>query len=505
MIIKYYPINLLQNDTAELELLIVLLRIVNMTKAELDEIKHHIKDFMGALRTDLHVVAEVGYVDRTFRDSFYDYYATKCYSYNRDCVRLSFFDKDFDPTLQINEADKIRGSYMGFLILRPLAKCIGMNVICPEAKIAQYSNIRICKTPVSTSCLGIKLSAVGFPHASQDEETMTCAQTTIWSILEYYGNKYVMYKPTSPTDIEQILEPFSYERLLPSKGLTYNQISVALRKLGFAPKIYYNDSANTQIFKELLACYIESGIPLAVALTSKAVGHAVVCLGTEKFDRMNVLKHPITYTVKDDKGNDISKTFYSWNVAVSEESFVFNDDNFPNYQIATLQEPVKHYTDKGLAKWSGVGVSQFIAPLYSKVYMDAGTARELSLQILLKVIPGGSGCVLRTFLTSSRTFREHLSQSLLLSNDMKLALLQLNMPKFVWVSELSTPDEFCKKQISTLLLLDATGSKTANLARNIILLISDGYLYHYDPGTRQLKGTKVAFPNTMEAFEGNLH
>ena len=48
------------------------------------------------MRDDLLVVKESNYVDRAYRDSYYDYYSTKLRSYNRNCVRLSFFDSGVD-------------------------------------------------------------------------------------------------------------------------------------------------------------------------------------------------------------------------------------------------------------------------------------------------------------------------------------------------------------------------------------------------------------------------
>lgn len=506
MNIKYFHISTIQKDTKELGLLIEELKISSLTNAEIKAIKNLIIDFMTTLKSDLHVISESGYVDRTYRDSYYDYYSTKRSDFYRNCIRLSFFDSEFDSNVDLNNIDNIKNNYLGFLILRPLKACIGRNVISPKAKISIYSDIRICSVEVDSSCLGIKLKAKGFPHASQDSETMTCAQTTIWSILEYYGNKYTLYKPTIPTEIEQVLEPFSYERQLPSKGLTYNQISVALRKLGFAPKIYFNGKTVEQQerFRMLLACYIESGIPLAIALTGLSIGHATVCVGTENFNRNEVYKYPVTFETTDDCGNKIVKTLFSWNKAVAQQKFVFNDDNFPNYQVTTLDNPNEPYIQRGHAQWKGVSISQFIAPLYSKIYMDADEAIELSLQIIGKIIPDCEKNVMRTFLTSSRTFRNHIANSRIISNEKRLALLQICMPKFVWVTELSTPDEFNNKQISTLLILDATGSKMANLSRNIIFLISKSYYYRYDDISHNIKGSLTSFPEAFEMFPGNL-
>ena len=496
---KYYPIKTLQTNSSALVSVIRYLDMNALTRAELGNMVTNLQTFLCDLRSDLHVVIEGIYVDSVYRDSYYDYYSTKHSSYSRYCLRMSFFDAGFKKEIDFADENNIIGNYLGFLVIRPLIKCIGRNVISTKAKCAPKDEIRICKVRVDASCLGIKLKAEGFPHASQDNETMTCAQTTIWTLLEYYGNKYTYYHPTLPTEIESILEPFSYERQLPSKGLTYNQISVALRNLGFGPKIYQTGSTQEEIrhFHQLMACYIESGVPLAVALTDnkEKIGHAVVCIGTKKVDKHEVVKHPVKVG---------SKTVYSWNDTVADVGFVFNDDNLPCYQDATLANPGKHYINMGLTKWSNVKVSQFIAPLYHKVYLEADTAIALSEQIVGSVIPGGDGLVMRTLLTSSRTFREHITKMVSLPNDHRLALLGIPMPKFVWVTELSTPDDFYQDKVSTLLLLDATGSKMANLSRNIILLLSDGHWYSYDDKSMAIVGRPTTLPKTFEAFPGNI-
>lgn len=491
---KYYPIKELQSSDAILASVVEDLNIDSLTIAELGLLLYNLKAFLVDLRDDLHVIIEGCYVDSVYRDSYYDYYSTKHSPFSRFCLRFSFFDTAFDPDIKFSNQSNIKENYLGFLVVRPLIKCIGRNVISIRAKISPKGSIRICKVRVNSSCLGVKLLAEGFPHASQDNETMTCAQTTIWSLLEYFGNKYNNYHPTLPTEIETILEPFSFERQLPSKGLTYNQISVALRNLGFGPKIYQVGKSPDEIrhFYQLIACYIESGVPLAVALTDYVVGHAIVCIGTEEVDKHEVVHHEVGIG---------TKKVFSWNDALASAKFVFNDDNLPCYQLATLIKPAQNYT---IPRMASLQIKQFIAPLYHKVYMEADMAIKLSEKIVESVIPGGDGQVMRTLLTSSRSFREHITRMSSLSDDQRLGLLAIPMPKFVWVTELSTCDEFFDNKVNTLLLLDATGSNSASLPRNIILLLSEGYLYSYDSSSMKIVGKPTSYPTSFEAFSGNI-
>lgn len=491
---QYYSIASLQNDTKELSELVEHLLFGDWSSAEIDVVKKNLKRFLCTFRNDLHLIVESKYIDSVYRDSYYNYYSTKRKNYSRFCLKISFFDTDFNSNIDYNNIENIQRNYLGFLIVRPLLKCIGKNIIKPEAKLNYDGNVKICRVNIESSCFGVKLRAEGFPHASQDSETMTCAETTLWSLLEYYGNKYSIYKPTNHSEIKRAIEPFSYERMLPAKGLTYNQISVALREFGFGPKIYLKSNySDKNKFFELIACYIESGIPLALALTNSKQGHAVVCIGKKDIDKQDVTNYHF-------KTNN-NKKLYNWNLAVANSIVVFNDDNYPNYQLTTLANPCSYYNNN---EWDKMEVTQFIAPLYNKVYMEADTAIELSKLIIDKIIPNGNNNVIKTFLTSCRSYREHITQSKSLSNDEKTALLQIEMPKFVWITELCTIDELNDCKINTLLILDATGSKTSNIYDNIILLISESFYYRYDYIDKIFRGYQTSFPKTFDAFKGNL-
>lgn len=502
MALQQFPISFLKNNLDQI-ILTLKFKDLNLTLEEINRRAIDVNDFFKELNDNIYVILEDNYVDVVYRDSYYDYYSTKSREYNRFCIRLSFFKSKINFSQELN-TQQLQNNYLGFLIIRPLKACVGRNIISPEAKINLKTNqpmtIEICRVSIESSCLGIKLIAKGFPHASQDSETMTCAQTTIWAILEYFGNKYSYYSPTTPSEIEEVLEPFSYERLLPSKGLNVNQISVALRKFGFGPKIYSRSTlAGGNSLFELLACYIESGIPLAVTMANRFIGHAVVCVGVEKVDKSNVKNSIKTI------GSKSQVNIMSWNITVSNGNFVFNDDNFPCYQLAKLNDPVRHYIDYPIKGWENFQIENFIAPLYFRVYMEADTAITLSEEIITSCLSIDADTVMKTFLTSSRTYREYLSTNSTIPIAMRLGLLQLPMPKFIWISELSTYDEFINDKVNTILLLDATGSKMADLSKNIILFISKGDLYRYDNTTLSIKGFKTQFPKVIEAFGGNLN
>lgn len=148
MTISYYHIFNLQNDTPELNKLVNDLEIKDLILQEKETIKWKIMQFMRSLRSDIHIIAENRYVDRVYRDSYYEYYATKRYQYSRNCIRLSFFENGFKPNVNFNDQNNIKDNYLGFLVLRPLIACIGRNVINPKAKIGPERDSKICKVEI---------------------------------------------------------------------------------------------------------------------------------------------------------------------------------------------------------------------------------------------------------------------------------------------------------------------------------------------------------------------
>lgn len=456
-----------------------------------------LKEFLMTLRDDLLVSVETDYVDAMYRDEYYHFYATKLHPYDRNCIKMSFFNPgNLEPgqPVDYDKSEAIIEDYLGFLVLRPLSAIIGRNVIAPEAKKTGLSDLEICRSPIRTTALGLKVKVDGFPHASQYGEMMACAETTLWSISEYYGNKYPGYKPILPSEILEAMRPTSHQSQLPSRGLTFDQISYGFNTFGFCPKIYQlcikDSTANNYVMnedmKEVFSCYIESGFPLAICLQSETIGHAVVCVGRKKQDRSVVEK--ITIDTKD---------YYVWNRSIKE--FVFNDDNYPCYQKTSIEKPTAYYNS---VDWDDVRISSFMVPLPRKVYMDAYTAIRLSKNIMVQLMPENT--VVKTYLASSRSFRNHLANSKILSNDDKRLMVSLELPRFVWVSEYSDKDSFEKGIINNIMIIDATEMSDSNQLP-IILLMQEQQGYVYNPKINNFEILTLPDKLLLETYNKNIN
>ncbi|HET8885607.1 MAG TPA: hypothetical protein VFM70_04550 [Salinimicrobium sp.] len=422
-----------------------------------------LENYLDHLKKDLWVLIEHPYVDKVYRDSFYHYYSSKNQVYSRDCIKLSFFTNEIDNSLFRSSESKtiLQDSFLGFLVLRPtFPKIIGRSVLSPLS--VEENNFKICKAEVSTTANGVKLLVNGFPHSSQNSETITCAETTIWSVMEYFGMRYPEYSPTLPSKISKILAAQSFERQLPSKGLTAQQISYALRELGFGVKIYSAASYKTE-FLPLLRSYIESGIPVVAAIqNNRGIGHAQCIIGRTKFndESIDILEQ------FEDYGNEV-KIFQFETVDLK---YVFIDDNHPPYKISPLDEPSSFYS---LPNWKDCKIVNFVVPLYSKIYLDAGEARAYAKSILKNYIANlqvykNKDLVMKTFLASSRSYKDYLACNPHLEPLVKEILMRSSMPKFIWISELSSKKSLKQEMVDGLLIIDATQTKQHGLIAGLL-------------------------------------
>ena len=431
-----------------------------------ERLRHHLE----VLRPELMMIVETEYVDAVYRDTYYNYFSTKLKPYCRNCVRLSFFEPRFKTISEYSQLpeEEIQSIYLGFMVLRPIGKCIGRNVISPRAKIAPFNSVKVVLAEFHATCLGVKLTVEAFSHASQDGEYMTCAETTTWNLMEYFGNKYALYRPLLPSELINNLHAFSTERMVPSSGLTVQQISMAIEHQGFSSLLYTNKDKR---FKELFTCYVESGLPLAVAISSDVGGHAVVCIGREDVDRGKM-----------HKGKSLGSSDYVvWNYNV--DKFVFNDDNRPSYMIDDFTKPSQYLPN--------AAIQAFIVPLHKKIYLPAEQAIDTSHFFIV--------------LTSCRSYREYIRRNPDFNDKLKIAYLKLEMPKFIWVTEVSSRADFVLKKVNSLIILDATSpSSTYNPYASLILKQNNNVLTIYDEISRSFSDAQISLPAKFESFDHNL-
>lgn len=413
--------------------------------------------FSQKLVDNLYCFIEYPYVDRIFRDSYYSYYSSKHYPYKRDCIRVSLFEGAITILDFVNSKNhpSLQEKYLGYFIIRPLPNAIfGRSIINPKA--FKSNDINICFTQSNVSVFGAKLSTIGFPHSAQDVETISCAETTIWALMEYFSTKYPDYHPTLPSKIHKTLESISFERQLPSNGLTMDQISFALKKYGFGPRIY---SSKFVDLESLTQVYLESGIPVVLGLeNSEGDGHAILAIGK----RHNSIDFD-SFVKRSLKIDDTEEVQY-FDSSDFKDSLVVQDDNLFPYEVISFDMPGEHYDEKSPGK--SYHIDSMIVPLYPKIYLEAYMAKELIKQIITDSEIGTEledDFILRFYLTSSRSFKNHITRQEKMTDDSKFDIISIKMPKFIWCAEIYKKENYLgNKEASNLILLDATEADYEN-------------------------------------------
>lgn len=416
------------------------------------EFEGAISDFMGRLVPSLNIVAEYPYVDKFYRDSFYSYYSSKHSNYHRDCIRLSFFEGEISSEDFLNSEKhiEIQQKFRGFLVVRPtFTSPIGRSIL--SNSVIKGEEMEICGMTTNVSVRGLKLSVTGFPHSSQDEESISCAETTIWAIMEYFGNKYPDYTPVLPSQIHKVLMKKSSERILPSNGMTADQISFGLRKSGFGTLVYASQGRKKDALIKIVSIYVESGIPVIISISNSDIGHVMVAIGHEKVALSNVSQIPGQKS--DFKG--INREFIDF--SDFPRAYIIQDDNHPPYQRVFLDRPVDHYSSSSL--FQGAEIDCVVVPLYKRIHLEVDEAKRLCLAILGDCNIGhdfGDGMIFRIFLASSRTFKEHLSVQEGMLLPIRSLLIDSALPKFIWCAEVIRPNPDKEPLVEGLILLDAT-------------------------------------------------
>jgi len=426
-----------------------------------DNNSNYLSEYFQKLKQDIFVLIEFPYIDKLYRNSYYSYFSSKSKHYKRNTIRLSFFSSKI-KLAHFRRKGKfkfLQSSFLGFLVVRPIEKSIGRNLISPDALLE--SNFYIRTTEISTTVNGVRLDIEGFPHCSQNSESMTCAETTLWSLMEYFGTKYPEYAPTLPSKIRILLDINNTpQRLLPSNGLTVTDISFLIRKFGFGSRTYFKDAYETEAeYFSVLNCYIESGIPLLLEVANEKISHAVLCIGRKYISKKELKRIYPVYL------DDIP--IYDYDMA--KRNIVLIDDNYPPYQISSLDNPTEYY--KNHPEWSNCEIKHFVVPLHEKIYLVAEKAKSCFDNLVksgLMSLPENKKNYVRFFLTSGRNLKFNLNSDKDFDLTFKNHIINLEFPQFIWVREVSNENLANDMKANGIIILDATETNSDSFKPVII-------------------------------------
>lgn len=279
-------------------------------------------------------------------------------------------------------------------------------------------------------------------------------------------------------------------RQLPSQGLTVQELANGLNANGhpclvYAEKDVSSGELHTRDFA-LMSIYLESGIPVIVALQNDTAGHAVIAIGHQELDISDISLHACSRIWTE--------------TSEFRQAIVLIDDNLPPYSIAPIHDPASNYTDKS---FQGMKITSFLVPLQRHMHLDAGPCYDLVKDILnhkqVGLALSGSGWLTRLFLTGGHSFKEFILRDSLLDDKLREYLLSLSFPKFIWCCELYETSGYEAGRAEGLLLIDATGGNS--LASVLLYWLKDRRFIH--DGTAWL-GFKSIKNFSINSYKNNL-
>ena len=469
-------IHILENPD-DLSEFLTRIHLREMTEASL----HKLSGILKALSCPATLVSEERYVDPVYRDTYYRYFSEKYSPIRRDCVRLSFFQGTLCPEIFYSyDADSerfLQARFVGVCVLKPLRSGeLGTTILNPgKLRLPSRS---ILTADYEFHILGHTLHAEGFPYSSQDTETMSCAEVSVWTILDYFGTRYRDYRTVLPGEILQELERRSSEQVLPTRGLEFSSISGLFKAFGFSPRLYdrrafESNSEQQKLFQICFHSYIASGLPLAVGLSGERRGeqakHCIACIGygapktTAPSDILGYLgqNNAIPYI-------DSSSLF---------SEYVVMDDNRLPYRSVSFDR---------MPDWDASEVSTFAVPLRKGIFLDAGDAFAIAKTVFCnenlgflhpfsrinEAVNQENPLTLRLFLASAASYRGFRAKH---ASSLAIAAFfgAMRLPEYVWVVEISTLRQFLNRRVLGEIVIDAKASRNSYLDSLVMIRYLD--------------------------------
>ena len=446
------------------------------------------------------IVQEVYYIDRSFRDTYYNFYSSQHFDTKRYSRRISFFkgqitEKKF---FENQKTDKLNDSFMGTCVLNPTINgLVGRTLINPKyildsASIPAYMRL----SEYTLHIMGHTFKVNAFPYRMQDYETIRCTEVTILNIFDYFSNSYTDYRTILPSDVHKFEDKYGYERVLPAKGITYSVLCKILKEYGFSPVLLDGSEAENNLFpgrqremhlKRMLHYYVASGIPVAlnIAYHNVSTHHSVVCIGhgEKKENAISLSDTVIRYEYRN-YGHPIidSADFYDTYMVVDDEKTVYSTICFSDYQERDFPK-----------------IKNLAVPLYKRISLDAFTAMSIVQAVIndnkigidsrvfnKKIIQKKEDVIVKLFMASSTSLKEFRRQTINHICAQKAYAIML-MPRFVWVCELYTKKGYEEQNAFGEIIMDATSvSSQKEYIRNLIMVNYLGTILVRFPDQRDL-------------------
>lgn len=395
-------------------------------------------------------IIEWPYYDGDYLSTYYIHYAKKFKNYPKYCYRIHFISK--------------KDEYCGYTVLRPVVygKKLGKTYLDPE--LFQESNVYILRGTHKVHLYGTEYKVKAFPWMMQETDISICAHVATWTVLRYYGNKYLQYSnPSMGEIVENVHEEWG--RKTPSSGLTPIQVSDILTHYGFYPIIRGgNKKQITMLLNEIMA-YIESGIPVIAMCNSTQ--HAFSIIGHGEIDYSKLDKEEYVNKLKEPDTNIILHS------KLINSLYVMDDNQFPYRKMQKLLEPNCDLN------YSMYEITYAIIPLYARMQLEYHEVYTRFIGLIQNGEMKWDGTqVVRIYITSSNYLKTFVKEANDINPVLKQVIIKMNMSRFVWCIDLSEKQEYKERKMSGKIIIDSTSGTRDN--EPWILMHNKDQIKYYD-------------------------
>ena len=313
-----------------------------------------------------------------------------------------------------------------------------------------------------------------------------------------------------PTITEAVSIPTASDRL------SSDAMVRAIVEAGYQPLCFHRPDIGRAILP-----YVESGIPVILGLNiDGSLGHAVTVIGRvfakQESPTNRAIDYVPAYVVHDDQSGP-----YMWLPTDEHASttFSFADDTIRRqtpdgpvelnvrchavFAIALMSTRVFSTAARAEhSAWDRINQNLNNLPRARAALVKLGLPVNAMLLDELQEAHSAGDIVLRTYLTSAAGYRRHLAQGSA-SDELKDSLLDLHLPHFTWITEISTIDSYNQpspgmRRLYGHTVLDATSP--AERRDGLLVLHLPGLLVTNDPNARR-RPQEVAFIADDKLYE----
>lgn len=464
-------------------------------------------------------VFEEDYVDEDYQDEFAAFYSKTFKRYPHRCTRIHFFADAISTPPQLGFSPYRKG-YLGFVVLRPTdLQRVGRTILKPPVQ-SEHHQFITCQAEFCAHILGEPFTLRAMPFIQQDTQVGACAQASLWMLARFMSQRFNC-REFLPSEINALAKAnMAMGRSLPAEsGLTPLQILDALQGMGFPAVMYMRANMDpcsrhiepafpktgvtpeekeaskefqrTVKLADIAYRYIESGLPVILGTAD----HAVVAVGhsydhTAGSARVAIQRIPSFFINNDNTGPYQEMPLYVRNP---------NQLSFLDVRTVITVAPPEVTLKGEEAEWMATEcIVRFLETQPDPAKPEK--FKDVLPQVRPELGPWLQQLEYRTYLIRSVQLQQEIRLGMeanITPREVGQRLLELDYPKYVWVTEISSSelldqaDKTDRKCLGCVIVDSTAPSRTAGV---IAMHFADFFLAQDrdDPA----KAERAIFANT---------